>query len=154
MTNGWRDQLAGARMQVDQQFNDRILNSEFSNQEWGLIMTAVEFDIEQPEDPDRAELVADTDKIAQIIPELENLPQGMGGVPQQGSGSSGGGLFSGLKDALGLGGGSGSGGVDEQKLQSATALVEEYTTELQTHLEQEGRWEMLCNRASTGETEP
>jgi hypothetical protein len=152
MTNGWRDQLAGARMQVDQQFNDRILNSEFTNQEWGLIMTAVEFDIEQPNDPDHAELVADTDKIVQILPELENLPQGMGGVPQQESRSSGGGLFSGLKDALGLGGGSGGGGsgggVDEQKLQSATALVDEYTAELQTHLEQEGRWEMLCERAS------
>ena len=135
-------------MQVDQQFNDRILNSEFSNQEWGLIMTAVEFDIEQPGEPDRAELVADTEKIVQILPELENLPQGMGGVPQQESRSSGGGLFSGLKDALGLGGDSGGGGVDEQKLQSATTLVEEYTTELQTHLEQDGRWEMLCERAS------
>jgi len=151
MTNGWRDQLAGARMQVDQQFNDRILNSEFTNQEWGLIMTAVEFEIEQPDDPDRAELVADTDKIVQILPELENLPQGMGGVPQQESDSSGG-LFSGLKDALGLGGGSEGGSVDQQKLQSATALVDEYTTELQTHLEQEGRWEMLCERATT-ETE-
>jgi hypothetical protein len=140
-------------MQVDQQFNDRILNSQFSNQEWGLIMTAVEFDIEQPDDPNQAELVADTDKIAQIIPELENLPQGMGGVPTQESKSSGGGLFSGLKDALGLGGSSGGGGIDEQKLQSATALVEEYTSELQTHIEQQGRWEMLCERAQSGETE-
>ncbi|MEF8820679.1 MAG: DUF5799 family protein [Halovenus sp.] len=148
MTNGWRDQLAGARMQVDQQFNDRILGSEFSNQEWGLIMTAVEFDIQQPDDPDQAELVADTDKIAQVIPELDNLPQGMGGPPQRQSDSGGDGLFSGLKSALGLGGGSEGDNVDEQKLESATALVEEYTTELQTHLEQEGRWEMLCERAS------
>lgn len=146
MSNSWQDQLAGARMQVDQQFTDRILDSQFTNQEWGLIMTAVEFDIEQPGDPEQAQLVARTEQIAQIIPELENLPQGMGGPPQRESGSSGGGLFSGVKNALGLGG-SGDDSVDQETLDAATRLVDEYATELQSHLEQEGRWETICKRA-------
>jgi len=146
--SGWRDQLAGARMRVDQQFNDRILNSQFSNQEWGLIMTAVEFDIEKPEDPETAQLVARTENIPQILPELENLPQGMGGAPGGGNSGSGGGLFSGLFGALGLGGG--EEGVDQEKLDAATNLVEEYTTELQAYLEEEGRWEMICERATDG----
>ncbi len=147
MSNGWRDQLAGARMQVDQQFTDRILNSQFTNQEWGLIMTAVEFDIERPADPEDATLVADTENLPQILPELENLPQGMGGAPQRESGSSGGGLFSGIRNALGLGAG-GSDRVDQEKLAAARELVEAYAVELQQHLEDQGRWEMLCERAS------
>jgi len=148
MSNSWRDQLAGARMQVDQQFNDRVLNSQFSNQEWGLIMTAVEFDIEGPGDPDQAQLVARTEQIAQILPELENLPQGMGGPPGRQSDSGGGGLLSGVKDALGLGG-SDDDSVDQETLDAATSLVEEYADQLQTHLKQEGRWQMLCDQANS-----
>ncbi len=148
MSNMWQDQLAGARMQVDQQFNDRILNSQFTNQEWGLIMTAVSFDIEQPAEPEEATLVADTDNLPQILPELENIPQGMGGAPQPDTGSSGGGLFSGIRNALGLGGDSGGDSVDQEKLAAARELTEEYTAELQSHLEEQGRWEAVCERAA------
>lgn len=149
MSNGWRDQLAGARMQVDQQFNDRIVNSQFSNQEWGLIMTAVEFDIESPEKRDEAQLVARTENISQIIPELENLPQGMGGAP--GGSSWGSGLVSSLRNALGFGNGSASGG-DAEMERAATELVEEYALELQNYLEEQGRWEEICKRAVSEET--
>lgn len=151
MSNAWRDQLAGARMQVDQQFNDRVMNSQFSSQEWGLIMTAVEFEIEAPESPETAQLTANTEKIEQILPELENLPQGMGGVPG-GDSNSGGGFLDSVKGALGLSE-SGGGGVDQDDLAAATALVEEYATELQTHLEGSGRWESVCAAAAKSETE-
>jgi hypothetical protein len=148
MTDAWRDRLAGARMQVDQQFADRVANSEFTSQQWGLIMTAVEFEIDSPGQPTEAELLANTDNVPDIIPELENLPQGMnpqGGRRQE----SGDGILGGLRDALGFGGD--GGGTDEQKVEAATALVEEYTAELQSHLKDNGQWQALCASASGGE---
>ncbi|SDJ44206.1 hypothetical protein SAMN05216226_103213 [Halovenus aranensis] len=151
MSNGWQDKLAGARMQVDQQFNDRIVASEFTNQQWGLIMTAVEFDIENPQDPAQAELVADTDQVEHILPELENMPQGMGGAPmgQQDSGSGGDGVLGKIRGLFGSDGG--DDGIDENRLESATALVDEYADELQAFLEEQGRWESLCAGAAGGE---
>ena len=146
MTNGWRDQLAGARMQVDQQFNDRVQNSQFTNQEWGLIMTAVEFEITDAETPDSAEMTVNTENLDQIMPELDNLPQGMGGVPGGDSGS-GGGILDSIRGALGLSDSSAD-GTDEEDLEAATALVEEYATELEAHLKEQERWESICAAAA------
>ncbi|MFQ3284572.1 DUF5799 family protein [Natronomonas sp.] len=51
--------------------------------------------------------------------------------------------------ALGLGGdGGGPGGVDEEKLEAAEALVAEYAAELQVHLESEGRWDEIRAEAA------
>jgi hypothetical protein len=147
MSNEWQDRLAGARMQVDQQFSDRVKASEFTNQQWGLIMTAVEFEIENPEQPDDAELVANTDQVEHIIPELENMPQGMGGpgTANPGGSSSGDGLLGRLKTFMG---GSSDDGIDEAKLEAAGELTGEYATELQTFLEENGRWEAICEGAA------
>ena len=148
MDKAWTDRLAGARMQVDQQFNDRVLNSQFSNQQWGLIMTAVEFDIENPEDPEQARLIANTEKIDQILPELDKVDQGMGGMAGGGgSDSSGGGLLDSLGNLL-PGGGGGSSGVDEERKQAAVALTDEYASELQQYLEKQGRWTAICGSAA------
>jgi aryl-alcohol dehydrogenase-like predicted oxidoreductase len=57
MSDKWTDMLAGARMQVDQQFQSRLERSEFTNQEWGLVMTAVEFEIQNADDPENARAV-------------------------------------------------------------------------------------------------
>ena len=125
MSDDWRDQLAGARMQVDQQFQDRLEQSQFTNQEWGLIMTAVEFEIDQPGEADRAELVANTSQLDQIVPELDRIQQEMGGaMGQSGSGGGAGGIIGQFKEFLGgLSGGS-SGQNDEEQMAAATALVE------------------------------
>lgn len=146
MSNEWRDRLAGARMQVDQQFDDRVRSSQFTNQEWGLIMTAVEFEIESPDSPEAAELTANTDNLELIMPELDNLPQGVAGAPT-GEGDSGGGFLDSVKSALGFSG-SDKNGVDEDDLAAATALVEEYATQLQAHLEDQGRWEEIRSAAA------
>ncbi|MFC7072118.1 DUF5799 family protein [Halovenus rubra] len=149
MSNQWRDRLAGARMQVDKRFDDRIRTSEFTNQQWGLIMTAVEFDIDNPEQPESAELVAKTDQVEHIIPELDNVPQGMGGAPmgqQQSQGGSGDGLLGKIRGFLG--GNDDSGQSDEETLQAASALVGEYADELQQFLEEEGQWTSLCESAA------
>jgi len=144
MSNAWTDSITGARMQVDRQFESRVRDSEFSNQQWGLIMTAVEFSIDSPETPAEARLVAETGKVEHIIPELENIPDGMGAQPGAGNRSSSGGL---LDRVRGLLGGSDE-GVDQEKLDAATELAGEYATELQRFLEDQGRWETVCERAA------
>ncbi|RLM67821.1 DUF5799 family protein [Halorubrum sp. Atlit-26R] len=144
----WTDAIVGERMTVDNQFNERVAASRFSSQEWGLIMTATEFEIENAEDPEAARVVADTSSLPAIMPELENLRSqmaGMGGAPGGGSGDSGGsggGVVDSIKGALGLGGG-GSGGPSDEELEAAERLVQEYADELQAHLEEVGKWEQV-----------
>lgn len=149
MSDDWRDQLAGARMQVDQQFQDRLEQSQFTNQEWGLIMTAVEFEIEQPGEAERAELVANTSQLDQIVPELDRIQQEMGGaMGPSGSGGGAGGIIGQFKEFLGgLSGGS-SGANDEEQMAAATALVEEYAQQLQGYLEKRDRWEDIRKAAA------
>ena len=138
----WTDSIVGDRMTVDREFNDRVENSEFTSQEWGLIMTATELDIEHAGDPDRARIVADTEKLPQIMPELENVRSQMsqmGGAPGGDTGS-GGGIVDSLKGALGLGGGD---GVDEDRVDAAEKLTQAYADALQSHLESKNKWEQV-----------
>ena len=144
--SNWTDAIVGERMTVDREFNDRIRQSEFSNQEWGLIMTAVEFEIEDADDPENARIVAETSKLPQIMPELDNISKQMGamGGGDPSGGSSGGpfgDIVSDIKEAL-LGGG-GGGGVDQQQLEAAERLTQEYADELQRHLESKGKFEQV-----------
>ncbi|QUO47028.1 MULTISPECIES: DUF5799 family protein [Halorubrum] len=145
----WTDAIVGERMTVDNQFNERVAASRFSSQEWGLIMTATEFEIENADDPEAARVVADTSSLPAIMPELENLRSqmaGMGGAPGgDGAGDSGGsgGVVDSIKGALGLGGGGGSGGPSDEELEAAERLVQEYADELQAHLEEVGKWEQV-----------
>lgn len=149
----WTDRLAGARMQVDQQFEERVRNSQFSNQEWGLIMTAVEWEIRHVDDPEAAELVADTSNVADIIPELEKIQQQMGGGgPMGGGGNDGGGLGDRVRQFFDTLTGNGSGGTDTERQNAAEALVQEYARELQAFLEKRERWEDIREIAAGEET--
>ncbi|MFA9515975.1 DUF5799 family protein [Halopenitus sp. H-Gu1] len=138
----WMDSIVGDRMAVDREFNDRVADSEFSSQEWGLIMTATEFEIEHPEDPDRARLVADTSKLPQMMPEIENIRQRMPAAGGGGGGSAGGsgGILDAVRNALGLGD-----GADDDRLAEAERLVQEYADALQDRLESTGSWEQTRN---------
>ena len=150
MSEGWTDRITGARMQVDRQFEDRVRDSQFTNQQWGLIMTAVEFRIEDPETPAEATLVADTGKVEHILPELENIPRGMGGGGQGRSGAgdrNSGGLLGRLRGLFSDGS---DDTVDDEKLAAATTLVDEYAVELQRFLEEEGQWAEVCDHAARG----
>jgi hypothetical protein len=139
---GWTDKLVREQMAVDQTFNAKITDSEFTNQEWGLIMTAAEFDVENAAEPDRARLVIRTDKLPQMLPELEKVrnagPSGMGGGPGESDGRDGGGFFDMVRDAFGLGDDDSE---DEQRLEAAEELVDQYAREIQDRLEAEGNWE-------------
>jgi len=149
--SSWTDRIVGDRMTVDQEFASRIANSEFSNQQWSLIMTATEFEIEDADDPDSARIVANTEKIDQIIPELENVQAGMGamggpGGAQGSSGGSSGGLVDSIKGALGLGGDGGDS--HHEQLEAAERLTQEYAEELQAHLEAQGKWDTVRETAT------
>jgi hypothetical protein len=148
----WQDLVVGDRMSVDQQFNDRLRQSEFNSQEWGLIMTATEFQIEAPGDPDRARIVANTEKLPSIMPELKNLQDamgGMGGAPggsgDRGGAGGGGGLFDSIKGALGL---DGDGGDEQERIEAAERLTQEYAEALQRHLEENGKWDTVREHAA------
>jgi hypothetical protein len=151
----WQDLIVGDRMAVDQEFAQRISDSQFSRQEWGLIMTAVEFEIENPGDAETARIVADTSKVEQVMPELENIRSQMNSMAGGGagggggggggrSGAGGGGIFGSVKDALGLGGG---GGVDQDRIDAANRLAQEYAGELQQRLETQGKWAQVREAA-------
>jgi len=142
----WTDSIVGDRMAVDREFNDQVEHSEFSSQEWGLIMTATDLDIEHAEDPENARLVADTEKLPQIMPELDNVRKQMaqmGGAPGDDQ-SGGGGVLDSLKSALGLENlGNGTGGSDQERIEAAERLTQAYADALQAHLESNGKWEQV-----------
>ncbi|MFC6835790.1 DUF5799 family protein [Halomarina ordinaria] len=142
----WNDRIVGARMAVDREFEGRIADSEFSRQQWGLVMTATEFEIEHPASPERARVVANTAHLPSVVPELERMESETAGVPG-GGGRSGGGLIDSLKGALGLGDDEDAFG--EAKTDRAEALVAEYAQRLQTHLKEDGRWEEICAAAAS-----
>ncbi|USZ68291.1 DUF5799 family protein [Halorussus salilacus] len=144
---GWQDTIVGDRMAVDQEFAQRVAESEFSSQEWGLIMTAVELEIENPDDAERARVVADTSKVEQVMPELENIRSQMGAMGGAGGQRAGGnGIFDSVKGMLGLGGG--GGGADPSQLQAANRLAQEYADELQERLESQGKWSRVRETAA------
>ena len=148
MTNHWTDSLAGARMQVDQQFEPRVEESEFTSQEWGLIMTAVEFDMHAPQDPEAAELYAETENLSEIVPELERISREMGGSPtpvEEGHGSGMVGKVRRMIDNLTADRTTSS---DPDRLAKAEVLVQDYAEMLQEFLENHGRWEEVRQAAA------
>jgi hypothetical protein len=148
----WQDMIVGDRMAVDSEFSRQVDSSQFSRQEWGLIMTAASFEIERPDDADAAELVADTSRLPTVMPELERMSE-MGPMGGQPAGGGGGGLLSSIAESLGLGGGSGAEEIDQDRLAAAESMVGAYAEELQGHLESEGRWAEV-RAAAAAETDP
>lgn len=149
----WTDRIVGERMTVDQEFSSRVTSSTFSNQEWSLIMTATRFEIEDPDDPETARLVANTEQVEQVLPELETIraqPGGMGPGGQDSGGlglglGGGGGFLESIRDKLGVGGSDDS--YDEER-DAAERLTAEYAELLQAKLEENGRWDDIRRAAA------
>jgi len=144
----WTNKLAGPRMQVDQQFHDRVMNSRFSNQEWGLIMTAVEWRIRDPDDPEAARLEADTSKIEEIIPEIDRIQEQMGASGSPMGGGKSGGFGGGIRDFLDTLLGNGASVSDAERLADAETLVQDYARQLQQYLENNERWDEIREAAA------
>jgi hypothetical protein len=132
-TRAWQDRIVGDRMTVDQEFTDAVESSQFSRQQWGLIMTAVEFEIHHSGD-DSARLVANTDKLPHVMGELDDIDARTN--PMGGSDDAGGGVIDSLRGLLG-----GSDNGNDEQLAAAERLAEEYAERLQTHLEEQGKWD-------------
>lgn len=137
----WQDMIVGDRMQVDQQFAERVRRSSFSSQEWGLIMTAVELEVEG--DGDDATLVADTSQVPAIVPELDRISREMGAYGGETGRGGGSGIIGSLMSTLGLGGR----GADEETVREAEQLAGEYASELEAHLRQNGKWSLVGGSA-------
>jgi hypothetical protein len=149
MSDKWSDMLAGARMQVDQQFQRRLEQSDFTNQEWGLVMTAVDFEVLNADDPEEAQLVANRDQIRQIIPELDSIQRQMGGAARPvESNPDGGGMFGRVKQYLNFLSDDTSDEPDEERLAKAKVLVDEYTEQLEAYLRDRDRWEEVREAAA------
>ena len=142
----WQDRIVGVRMNVDREFSDRVEASSFSRQQWGLVMTATEFEIENPGDADDARIVANTEKLPSVLPEMDRIEEQMGAMGGGSGGSGGGGVLGNLKDALGLGKG---GSKDEERAAEARELTQAYADQLQRELENAGRWDEIRNLAAT-----
>ena len=149
----WSDQFVGDRMAVDRSFSERVAASEFSSQEWGTIMTAVDLEIEQPADPEQARLVADTRKVEQVLPAIEEMRQSIpaigGGPPGSGGQDAGrtdssGGVLDSIRRFFGVGE-----DVSDHRAESAAALADEYARTFQDHLETHGKWERACSVAAS-----
>ncbi len=146
----WTDRIVGERMTVDQAFTTAVEDSRFSSQEWSLIMTATEFEIVDPATPERATLRANTDKVEQILPELERIRSqtgAMGAPTNDSAGASSGGLFASLKRSLGFG----SERTYDAEREAAERLTQAYADQLQAKLESNGRWESICEIAADDE---
>lgn len=139
-SRSWGEMIAGDRMAVDREFDSEIEASRFNRQQWGLIMIAVEFEVEDMDD--RARLVANTDKLPHVMGELDNIGSMTPGGGSAGSDSSGGFVDS-LKNSLGVGGGE-----DEQRREAAEELAGRYAERLQSRLEERGKWDDV--RAAAG----
>ena len=148
----WQDRVVGARMSVDSTFDDRVVASSFSRQQWNLLMTAVEFEIVDAEDPESARIVADTDGLDAVLPELDALDQGMAAMtgasgPADDGRFTGGGFLATIKETLGLRDGDGR-GVDDVQRAEAVELLQAYAESLQDHLVETGRWEEIRSAAA------
>jgi len=154
-SDDWTELAMGARMSVDQEFREQVEASEFTHQQWGLVMTAVEFEVENPEDPEAARLVGNTESLSAVLPELDRMADAnpmTGGVPDRGGDD---GLLDSVKGALGFGGDDGS---NDEMAAAAETLVEEYARRLQAELERTGQWEHVlavaaADRVATGDPE-
>ena len=136
--------VVAERMQVDQAFNEKVAASHFTSQQWSLVMTAVEFEVEDPGDPENARIVPDTSKVETILPELERIENqrsmASAGKATESGDSGGPGLLGGIRDALGLGG---SGEADREQLAAAEEMAQMYADDLQAKLEATGKWERV-----------
>lgn len=154
MSDDWTDRLAGARMQVDQRYEETIEGSSFTSQEWGLVMTAVDWKMDDPENPEEAELLADTSKLSEIVPELERIQSEMGGSQQPvEEGAGNGGFLGRIQQYIDHLRSNRSGESAEKRLADATELVDGYALELQAFLEEHDRWEEICAAAASQESE-
>jgi len=133
----WYSRAAHERVQVDQTFNARLRDKPVTAHQWGLLMTAIEFDIVNPEEPERARIVPDVSKVDSVLEQVKEAEDASNAPAPDSPG-----VVERVKRTLGL-----SDPEDPYK-RAARSLASQYATELQEELEEQGRWEESCQRAA------
>lgn len=133
----WHDRIIGDRLAVDQEFGQRIRDSELSNQSWELVMTAAEFEIDRADDPRHAQLVMDLDKLDGVLPAIANIEESQGRGRQSNRG-----LLDRLIELVS------SGGRGGRYRAEAEQLADEYARALQERLEETGQWQYIVELAA------
>lgn len=139
--SSWQDAVIAERMSTDRDFQDRLFDASLSNQSWELVMTAASLEIERPTDPDQARLVANMDRLENVLPAIRDIESRN---DPQGGGS---GFIDRLLGAIGLGRGNG-----QSYRAEAERLATEYAKAFQETLEERGKWEMVCELAAADDT--
>jgi hypothetical protein len=132
----WYSRAAHERVQVDSSFNSRLRDKPVTAHQWGLLMTAIEFDIVNPEEPERARIVPDVSKVDSVLDQVKEAEDAPNAPAPDSPG-----IVERVKRALGI-----SESEDPYK-RAARSLASQYATELQAELEKQGRWEESCDRA-------
>jgi hypothetical protein len=154
----WTDKLARARIQVDKEFYESIERSQFTEQEWGLIMRATEWRVANPESPEHAKLVAETDKVAEILPQLSRIRQdvqtaaaGPEAARQRTLAEGFSGWINGFVEMLSRAVTSNS---RDSRVEDAEALAAEYAERVQDYLERRGKWNEVRKAAAEEQAAP
>lgn len=142
-SSGWQEMIIADRMAVDREFQERVNESSFSNQGWELVMTAVEFEIVNPEDPDAAHIEVNSEHIDSVLPAMKEAEKALG-APQQGGSSFTDKIASELKGFLDRG------QDDAKRKAEAEQLAGEYANVLHSRLQRQGKWEQVCHQAAGG----
>ncbi len=135
----WEELIVGERMAADQEFQERVHASSLSNQAWSLVMMAVEFRVSNPEDPERAYLTVDSENLDSVLPAMGEVEAATGHDP---GGSDSDGLLDEIRSWLGGGRG------DAERRTEAEQLAEEYATVLERQIQQNGKWNAVCEMAA------
>jgi len=135
----WRDRIAPHRMAADREFAERVRESDLDRQQWDLAMTAVEFEVAHPSDPEAATLVADTSNLDAVLPELARSTRRPGHPPE----GDGGGLLDGIRSLVERDDAAGDRRETVERLATAYAAV------LEDELREAGEWERVCRAAES-----
>lgn len=148
----WTDKLARARIQVDKEFHEEVKRTQFTEQEWGLVMTAVEWRVANPDDPEHARLVAETDNVKDILPQLtrirrdvETAAAGPDAARQRSLAEGFSGWINGFVEMLSRAVTSES---TDSRVEDAETLAAEYAERVQDYLERRNRWDEVRQAAA------
>lgn len=146
----WTDAIISERIAVDEEFEMNVADSEFTKQEWNIMMSMLELKITNVDDPENAQVSANVEKLPEILKNLESVetrpsqPAANTGEPKGIGGKLRAKLF-GIKVGDVISFDRGDDGIDEKRLQTAEQLVNDYLSALQTQLEMTGSMARACS---------
>ncbi len=133
-------------MAVDQQFTDRLAESSFSNAEWDVIMSVVEFELADPATPEHAHIEPRLDDLDTAVSAANDVPDVAATGPVAGDQQDNDrkGVMGTIMNRLGMGGGGSNTGNSDDRRHDAESLINEYSDSLEQRIKDAGEWQNLC----------